>query len=264
MPDDSGDVKELEEQKPIQVNFVKDQNVVMTGKVESSDPLKDLMEKCCGKMKLQMSQVRFMVDGERTTPEDCAEKLKPNLQASCVIEVTLEQHGGGPESSLQGKCTVPGVAESQLLVPKAKAVARRFGATAPVSPKSAPPRAAAVTSTALVLPKAAVPPVKDSVQTGAPDERWTGKQWLEMASCFASLSPPAVGFTWAVSRNYRHMLQENQSWLKHVPTEFLFQINVASNSCRYHADAPLLRSETHPIISPAPAENIFLKQWTEN
>ena len=242
------------------MNFVKGQDVVMIGKVTSFEPLNGLMEVCCGRMKLRMSQVRFMVAGERTIPSDSAEQLRLDLRASNIIEVVLEQHGGGPGSSPPWSHALPkaigrehGAAGTQLLVPKAKAVARLVGAAAPVSPKGAPPKAAAVTSTALVLPKAAVLPLENSLPTVASDEKWTGKQWQEVAGCFASLPPPVSGFTWAVSRTYRHMLQMNMSWLKNVPAEFLFQVNVADNTCRYHADAPLLRSESHSIIPSASA-----------
>merc|ERR1711915_1057842 len=61
---------------------------------KKSTPLRKLMDAYCSRLGLTASQVRFMVDGERISADDTAEKL--GLEDEDLIDVAMEQTGGAP------------------------------------------------------------------------------------------------------------------------------------------------------------------------
>merc|ERR1712113_513154 len=63
-------------------------------KIKKSTPLRKLMDAYCSRLGLTASQVRFMVDGERISADDTAEKL--GLEDEDLIDVAMEQTGGAP------------------------------------------------------------------------------------------------------------------------------------------------------------------------
>merc|ERR1712203_88512 len=66
-------------------------------KIKKSTPLRKLMDAYCSRLGLTASQVRFMVDGERISADDTAEKL--GLEDEDLIDVAMEQTGGGDEAA---------------------------------------------------------------------------------------------------------------------------------------------------------------------
>jgi len=72
---------------------VKDQHgVEVQFKIKRGAKLNKLMEAYCQRIGNNPSQVRFMMDGERITGEDTAEKL--GLDDDDMIDVAVEQTGG--------------------------------------------------------------------------------------------------------------------------------------------------------------------------
>merc|ERR1712137_1101956 len=65
--------------------------------IKKSTPLRKLMDAYCSRLGLTASQVRFMVDGERISADDTAEKL--GLEDEDLIDVAMEQTGGGDDAA---------------------------------------------------------------------------------------------------------------------------------------------------------------------
>ena len=68
-----GDAAECETH--IQLKVKDQQGIEVMFKIKKTTPLRKLMSAYCSRLGLQLSQVRFMVDGERIDPDDTAEKL---------------------------------------------------------------------------------------------------------------------------------------------------------------------------------------------
>merc|ERR1712190_251494 len=66
-------------------------------KIKKSTPLRKLMDAYCSRLGLTAAQVRFMVDGERISADDTAEKL--GLEDEDLIDVAMEQTGGGDDAA---------------------------------------------------------------------------------------------------------------------------------------------------------------------
>ncbi|KAL7713157.1 Ubiquitin-like domain-containing protein [Entamoeba marina] len=62
-------------------------------KIKKHTPLKKLMDAFCNKQGLNSSNVRFLSDGVRITPEKTAQDL--GLQDNDVIDAMMNQIGGG-------------------------------------------------------------------------------------------------------------------------------------------------------------------------
>jgi len=76
----------------IQLKVKDQQGSEVQFKIKKSTPLRKLMDAYCSRLGLQASQVRFMVDGERISPDDTADKL--GLEDEDLIDVAMEQTGG--------------------------------------------------------------------------------------------------------------------------------------------------------------------------
>jgi small ubiquitin-related modifier len=61
-------------------------------KIKKATPLRKLMDAYCQRLGMNSTQVRFMVDGERISADDTAEKL--GLEDEDLIDVAVEQTGG--------------------------------------------------------------------------------------------------------------------------------------------------------------------------
>merc|ERR1712028_336482 len=82
----------------IQLKVKDQQGSEVQFKIKKSTPLRKLMDAYCSRLGLTASQVRFMVDGERISADDTAEKL--GLEDEDLIDVAMEQTGGVVEPSL--------------------------------------------------------------------------------------------------------------------------------------------------------------------
>jgi len=72
---------------------VKDQHgAEVQFKIKKATPLRKLMDAYCQRLGMNATQVRFMVDGERISADDTAEKL--GLEDEDLIDVAVEQTGG--------------------------------------------------------------------------------------------------------------------------------------------------------------------------
>eukprot|EP00397_Hematodinium_sp_SG-2012_P066366 GEMP01099199.1.p1 GENE.GEMP01099199.1~~GEMP01099199.1.p1 ORF type:complete len:109 (+),score=18.28 GEMP01099199.1:62-388(+) len=72
---------------------VKDQHgAEVQFKIKRTTALRKLMEAYCQRLGMNSTQVRFMVDGERISADDTAEKL--GLEDDDLIDVAVEQTGG--------------------------------------------------------------------------------------------------------------------------------------------------------------------------
>jgi len=80
----------------IQLKVKDQQGSEVQFKIKKSTPLRKLMDAYCSRLGLTASQVRFMVDGERISADDTAEKL--GLEDEDLIDVAMEQTGGGDEA----------------------------------------------------------------------------------------------------------------------------------------------------------------------
>ena len=76
----------------IQLKVKDQQGSEVQFKIKKSTPLRKLMDAYCSRLGLTASQVRFMVDGERISADDTAEKL--GLEDEDLIDVAMEQTGG--------------------------------------------------------------------------------------------------------------------------------------------------------------------------
>merc|ERR1712110_1083969 len=76
----------------IQLEVKDQQGSEVQFKIKKSTPLRKLMDAYCSRLGLTASQVRFMVDGERISADDTAEKL--GLGDEDLIDVAMEQTGG--------------------------------------------------------------------------------------------------------------------------------------------------------------------------
>merc|ERR1712217_1001858 len=81
----------------IQLKVKDQQGSEVQFKIKKSTPLRKLMDAYCSRLGLTASQVRFMVDGERISADDTAEKL--GLEDEDLIDVVMEQTGGGDEAA---------------------------------------------------------------------------------------------------------------------------------------------------------------------
>merc|ERR1712119_258894 len=80
----------------IQLKVKDQQGSEVQFKIKKSTPLRKLMDAYCSRLGLTASQVRFMVDGERISADDTAEKL--GLEDEDLIDVAMEQTGGGDDA----------------------------------------------------------------------------------------------------------------------------------------------------------------------
>merc|ERR1711948_121887 len=76
----------------IQLKVKDQQGSEVQFKIKKSTPLRKLMDAYCSRLGLTAAQVRFMVDGERISADDTAEKL--GLEDEDLIDVAMEQTGG--------------------------------------------------------------------------------------------------------------------------------------------------------------------------
>merc|ERR1712113_1366338 len=76
----------------IQLKVKDQQGSEVQFKIKKSTPVRKLMDAYCSRLGLTASQVRFMVDGERISADDTAEKL--GLEDEDLIDVAMEQTGG--------------------------------------------------------------------------------------------------------------------------------------------------------------------------
>merc|ERR1719356_2337022 len=81
----------------IQLKVKDQQGSEVQFKIKKSTPLRKLMDAYCSRLGLTASQVRFMVDGERISADDTAEKL--GLEDEDLIDVAMEQTGGGDDAA---------------------------------------------------------------------------------------------------------------------------------------------------------------------
>merc|ERR1712125_74619 len=94
----------------IQLKFKDQQGSEVQFKIKKSTPLCKLMDAYCSRLGLTAAQVRFMVDGERISADDTAEKL--GLEDEDLIDVAMEQTGGAPPA--MKKKTVLAMSKSAL------------------------------------------------------------------------------------------------------------------------------------------------------
>merc|ERR1712028_283267 len=76
----------------IQLKVKDQQGSEVQFKIKKSTPLRKPMDAYCSRLGLTAAQVRFMVDGERISADDTAEKL--GLEDEDLIDVAMEQTGG--------------------------------------------------------------------------------------------------------------------------------------------------------------------------
>merc|ERR1711998_347276 len=84
----------------IQLKVKDQQGSEVQFKIKKSTPLRKLMDAYCSRLGLTASQVRFMVDGERISADDTAEKL--GLEDEDLIDVAMEQTGGMADAAAAG------------------------------------------------------------------------------------------------------------------------------------------------------------------